>query len=200
MKNYLGLDFDNTIVQYDRLFHQVATERSLIPVTIEENKLAIREYLRITGREEEFTLIQAEVYGKRIIEAKASVGVLEALKKLEERGVKMTIVSHKTKFPYAGPQYNLREAAINWLEENKFFSESGLNWKKNQVYFEDSKKAKIRRIEELRVSYYIDDLPEILLLLPSSIKKILYAPKGSRENQSQFIQMKHWDELCNHIK
>ena len=37
----LGLDFDNTLVTYDKLFYNAALERSLIPENLDKNK---REY------------------------------------------------------------------------------------------------------------------------------------------------------------
>ena len=42
----LGLDFDNTIVSYDALFHKVALEGSLIPADVAPTKLNVRDYLR----------------------------------------------------------------------------------------------------------------------------------------------------------
>ena len=53
----LGVDFDNTLVQYDKLFHSLAMENGLIDQSIKANKLAIREYLRSKGKEEDFTLL-----------------------------------------------------------------------------------------------------------------------------------------------
>ena len=74
----LGLDFDNTLVKYDRLFYALAIERKLIDKNMPENK-AIRDFLRREGKEEQFTLLQAK-YMERILEAEAAVGMLENLK------------------------------------------------------------------------------------------------------------------------
>ena len=65
----LGLDFDNTIVTYDKVFHKIALKKLLIEKTIPEDKIAIRNFLRESGREDEFTTLQGEVYGKYILEA-----------------------------------------------------------------------------------------------------------------------------------
>ena len=62
----LGLDFDNTLVRYDKLFHRLALEKGLIEHTIKKDKKAIRDYLREKGQDNEFTLLQGEVYGGRI--------------------------------------------------------------------------------------------------------------------------------------
>ena len=47
-------------------------------------------------------MLQGEAYGSKILEAKQSEGMLETLNLLKNNGVKLIIVSHKTKYPYAG--------------------------------------------------------------------------------------------------
>ena len=47
----VGVDFDNTIVAYDALFHRVASERGLIPATVAATKIAVRDALRASGQE-----------------------------------------------------------------------------------------------------------------------------------------------------
>ena len=59
----IGVDFDNTIVCYDGIFHRLALERKLIPLELQQSKLAVRDFLRRAGREEEWTELQGQVYG-----------------------------------------------------------------------------------------------------------------------------------------
>ena len=42
----IGIDFDNTIVSYDDLFHRLATERGLIPAAFPSRKTSMRDFLR----------------------------------------------------------------------------------------------------------------------------------------------------------
>ena len=86
--------------------------------------------------------------------------MLQALNELNENGIQMVIVSHKTRTPYMGPPYDLHKAAWNWLDKYKFFSDVGLKWERSQVYFEETKHTKISRIKTLECSHYIDDLPK----------------------------------------
>ena len=172
----LGLDFDNTLVRYDKLFHQLALEKNLIDESLPAEKILIRDYLRSQGQDEQFTLLQGEVYGLRILEAEPAKGVLESLMGLKELDVPMVLVSHKTKIPFKGPPYDLREAALNWLCKHGFFSSEVIDWSPDQVYFEDTKELKIERIRSLGCTHYVDDLPEILAMLPSSVTGILYDP------------------------
>lgn len=187
----LGLDFDNTLVRYDKLFHQLAVEKDLIKESFPADKVAIRDYLRNQGEDEKFTLLQGEVYGLRILEAEPAEGMLEALAELHRRDISMLLVSHKTHTPYKGPAYNLHQAAWNWLEKNGFFSSDGLNWSRNQVFFEESKQLKLARIKAQRCTHYVDDLPEILEMLPSDIMPILYDPTNSH-SATNYLHLTNW--------
>ena len=190
----LGIDFDNTIVEYDNLFNKIALEYKLIDRKTKTNKIDLREILRSRGEEELFTNIQGEVYGKRILEADSSKGVIAALKNLNYSEIKPFIISHKTKTPYKGPKYDLHKAARDWLTRNNFFNKDGLNWNKKDVYFEVSKEKKIKRILSLNCTHYIDDLPEILELLPKSISRILYDP-NSIYLEKNFLRLSNWENL-----
>ena len=190
----LGLDFDNTLVRYNKLFYQLAIEKGLIENSTPICKTAIRNFLRAQGKDEEFTLLQGEVYGNRILEAEPAEGMLQALQKQHKQGVQMVLVSHKTRIPYKGPAYDLHEAAWSWLDKHGFFKPKGLNWQKNQVYFENCKEAKIERIIKQRCTHYIDDLPEILAMLPSNINRILYSKK-EKEDSKGYYQLRKWDSL-----
>jgi len=190
----LGLDFDNTLVRYDKLFHQLAVEKGLIEESLEANKITIRDYLRTQGKDEQFTLLQGEAYGLRILEAEPAEGMLKALSELNQRGIPMVLVSHKTRTPYKGPGYDLHQAAWGWLEQRGFFAPDGLGWSRNQVFFEDSKQAKVARIEAQRCTHYVDDLPEILEMLPSSIKGIHYDP-NNKYCSNQYHHLSDWSLL-----
>ena len=191
----LGLDFDNTLTNYDSLFFKLALEKKLVPTTLEKSKLAVRDFLRDSNKEREFTLLQGEVYGKRIFEAKQSEGMFKALKKLKKEGIKIYIVSHKSKNPYLGPKYDLHDSAMKWLERNQFFSLEGLGMSKDNVYFELTKESKINRIEILGCTHYVDDLPEILILLNKNIKKIHYNPTKKLSYENKFENLFDWENI-----
>ena len=80
----IGIDFDNTIVFYDDLFHKITTEQKLIPSNFPQSKLLIRDYLRKNHKDELFTIIQAEVYGKRILEASPAPNVRFSHKRINK--------------------------------------------------------------------------------------------------------------------
>ena len=145
----LGLDFDNTLVRYDKLFYKLALEKGLIEESIAANKITIRNYLRERGQDEEFTLLQGEVYGARILEAEPAEGMLEVLAKLHQRGIPMVLVSHKTQIPYKGPAYNLHEAAQSWLKQYNFLKKTALTGTKRIYISWRKKKKRSRQLKSL---------------------------------------------------
>ena len=158
----LGVDFDNTIVGYDRLFHAVAVERDLIPGDTEVSKNAVRDHLRGVGKENDWTELQGFVYGLRMSEADPIPGAMECLTQLLRRQIRIFIISHKTRHPYCGPKYDLHNAAWQWLEQQGFFEPSGMGLTKDAVFFETTKLQKLARIASVGCTHFIDDLPEIL--------------------------------------
>lgn len=190
----LGLDFDNTLINYDNVFYEVALKKGLINKNFEKSKLKIRDYLRSQGKDNEFSYMQGEVYGPAMHMAKESKNMINVLEKLQKKNINIIIVSHKTKKPYVGPPYDLRNYAIKWLETKGFFSANGLNWSKNQVYFESTKEKKIERILKEECTHYVDDLIEILEMIPKNISRIHF----NNENTSKWKMgpfFSNWEEL-----
>lgn len=192
----LGIDFDNTIIRYDELFHRIALEQKLIPEAIPKEKNAVRDYLRKMNQEDKWTHLQGEVYGKRILEAIPYDAMKETLKELSELGVLIYIVSHKTRMPYFGEPCDLHQAAIGWLKMEGLYDATAENFIE-KVFFEESKTAKIQRIIELGCTHYVDDLPEILEIIPEHVKKILFSPTiGFRKTgDMDWDTMHNWHEL-----
>tara|TARA_Y100001933_G_scaffold252770_1_gene292186 strand:+ start:582 stop:1193 length:612 start_codon:yes stop_codon:yes gene_type:complete len=191
----LGLDFDNTLVRYDKLFHQLALEKGLIKASLPAYKLTIRDYLRKRGQDEEFTILQGEVYGKRILEAEPAEGMLETLKELKRLNIPMVLISHKTRNPYKGPKYDLHKSAISWLEKYNFFSKDGLDWSMNNLSFQSTKELKVEKIHEMRCTHYIDDLPDILNMISSKVSRILYDPERMHSKNQGYKIINEWKEI-----
>ena len=191
----LGLDFENTIIKYDELFHKIAFEKELIPANLPKEKNAVRDFLRQKNIEDEWTIIQGEVYGDRISEAKPFKGMLETLQTLIAKQISINIISHKTRVPYMGPKKDLHAAAMTWLKLNHFFETEGLNLNEKQVFFEVTKEKKIDRIVKTGCTHYVDDLPEILKMIPNGIDKILFSPNGEHVPSENWSVIKSWEEM-----
>ena len=193
----IGIDFDNTIIKYDELFYKISLEKNLIPSNIIKDKNTIRNFLRDHSKEDEWTLMQGEVYGERIKEAMPFPSMKRTILKLKSMNVPLKIISHKTKFPYLGPKKNLHTAARGWLKRNEFF-DSELNFKNDDIFFETTKEKKVERIISSGCTHYIDDLPEILEMIPSSIKKIYFSPLEDPKGHN-FTMISKWNQLLKVI-
>ena len=170
----VGIDFDNTLVNYDRSFYDLAYEKDLIPLGLEKSKNAVRKFLRDKGKDEYFSLLQGEIYGPKILKAKPAKGCIKAIQSMQKSGFNIFIVSHKTRFPYKGPKFDLHDSAEKWLDYYSFFSLDGANINKDNIFFNASKDEKIDKLHNLNCNFFIDDLPEILDLINNDVKKILY--------------------------
>jgi hypothetical protein len=184
MIHIIGVDFDNTIAGYDELIHRVAVEWQLIPEDFIKSKRHIRDFLRtLPDGEITWQKVQGVIYGPRMAEAVLLDGVAQFFGQCIDRGIKIFVVSHKTEFANYDPtRANLHDAAVNWLHEKNFFSNTGIGLPRQNVWFETSRADKIRRIGTLGCTHFVDDLEENFLepSFPEHVQGILYAPQGHR--------------------
>jgi hypothetical protein len=197
----LGVDFDNTIVCYDQIFHRVARERGLVPENVPVNKGAVRDYLRQVGREQDWTELQGYVYGPRLCDAEPFPGVLDYFRHAVRAGAAVCIISHKTRHPYLGPQYDLHESAWGWLEQHGFFSADEIGLPRDHVYLELTKFAKLDRIARVGCTHFIDDLPELLAEpgFPTGVARVHFDPAEVHADSRQFVRMTDWREAARSL-
>jgi FMN phosphatase YigB (HAD superfamily) len=199
MDMLIGIDFDNTLVCYDELFHRLAVERSLVPAEIPHTKQAVRDYLRHAGCEGEWTELQGIAYGPRITDAVPFPGVLDFLRQCRESNVCVVVVSHKTRYPYRGDRHDLHAAAHAFLHSHGFYSsDSGLS--PDRVYLEATLAAKLSRVQALRCSVFVDDLPEVLQDsgFPSGVRKVLFDPMSIHFELPSRDRVTSWEE-CSRL-
>lgn len=192
----IGLDFDNTLVIYDNLFYKVALEKNLIDTSVPQTKRGVREYLISNNQEGEFTILQGEVYGLHILKAECAKNLIPSLRLLFSKGYRFKIISHKTQYPYKGPKHDLRLAAMQWLAKNNFFASNFLGISSHDVFFANTKEQKAETIVSQNCFAYVDDLPEILNMLPDEIQKILYNPQNNID-RGQYIKLLDWSNVGN---
>ena len=192
----IGIDFDNTIVSYDALFHKVAVEQALVPADLPESKLAVRDYLRKIDNEPAWTELQGYVYGTKMGDAAAYPSVIQFIKFARDKGISMAIVSHKTKHPFLGPKYDLHDAARGWIANALMDGVANLI-EPDHIFFELTKEEKIARVADIRCDYFIDDLPEILLMprFPKKTKRILFDPEGVHNTDRLYAKLVSWQEI-----
>lgn len=198
----IGLDFDNTIVCYDDVFGRIAVAQGLVPPSAATSKSSVRDYLRSTRQENQWTELQGYVYGPGMREASPFSGVSDFLRRCRQAGVPVAIVSHRTRFPYLGEQYDLHQAARDWLASQGFHADESLGLPVDQVFFEETKEAKLGRVGALGCSVFIDDLPELLAApeFPAGVRKILFDPHGVHRGQTGTTAASSWREIAELVE
>lgn len=194
----VGLDFDNTIVNYDAIFYQLARERDWVPERLPATKLAVRDYLRAADQENCWTELQGIAYGSRMADAVAFSGVREFITACFARGWQVCVISHRTQKPFAGPMVDLHVAALAWLQHSGLLQVSSNI--EVQVYFELTRDAKVARIKSMNCSVFVDDLREVLdhKEFPSHCARYLFAPQGDASAvhaQARYRVVASWAEL-----
>ena len=197
----LGIDFDNTLVSYDAIFHRVALERGLIPSGLPMTKTAVRDHLRATGREPLWTEMQGYVYGPRLADAEPFPGVKAFFAACRAQGVPVFIISHKTRHPCLGDEHDLHAAARNWLDKHGFHDAEDAALPASHVFLEVTKLDKINRIAECGCTHFIDDLPELLTApqFPSNVERFLFDPQCHYESLAEIKNVSNWSELYEDI-
>ena len=192
----IGIDFDNTIVRYDLLFHKLAVEEGLVPPETEKSKNAVRDFLRRENREDEWTRLQGLAYGSRILEAEPYDGLMDFLNDCFIRGIRVCVISHKTRKPFIGDA-DLHDAARKWISHSSILEYV----KQSDVFLETTKEEKLERIKSVGCDVFIDDLPEILTRpdFPGSIRRVLFDPYGSMPESGEYIKASSWRDVSDQV-
>ncbi len=199
----IGIDFDNTIASYDKLFYEVALDEDYIDRSWDgSGKTKLRNYLRSQpDGEKTWMKLQGLVYGKYMHCAEMMPGVANFILSCKLRNHKVFIVSHKTEYGHYDPeQISLRKEALKWMDANRFFDLEYFGIDKRNVFFADTREEKVEKIAHLKCNWFIDDLPEVFEepLFPLETNKILF---GSYEPLifSKITVLNSWEKISKNI-
>ena len=123
----IGIDFDNTLIDYDRVFLGAARERGLVAGDFRGSKREVRDAIRLLPDGElAWQRLQGHVYGAGIGGAVMFDGADVFLRRCRVLGLDVLVVSHKTRYGHLDPaRVDLREAALGWMEAHGFFDVDG---------------------------------------------------------------------------
>ncbi len=193
---HIGLDFDNTIVTYDTVFHRYALEKGLIDNTTPADKTVLRDTIRLLPEGNDlWTELQGVVYGLKMAEAEPADGVLDFLSACSEKGFELSIISHKTEFPVIGPRVNLRNTAKDWIKDHDFEKRFGIDG--SHMVFVGELEEKLYEIGARKCGYFIDDLIEVLAHpgFPLGIERILYSRSDPPDMPAEVMRFATWGEI-----
>jgi len=195
----IGLDFDNTIVCYDQAIATLSEELFDLPATVARTKLGLRDYLRAENREPEWTAFQGELYGPGMKYAEAFAGAKNIMMQLKASGHGLVIISHRSRYPYAGERYDLHKSAREWIANN-LINEIAVPLTDKDISFHETRSEKIAQISKSKCAVFLDDLPEVLedVDFPKNTHRILFSPDSDVVN-ANYTSLKRWDDLLDLI-
>ena len=193
----IGLDLDNTIIDYSEVFPFVAKKLNLVDQSWLGSKSNLRKIL-LKRKNGAFLWekVQGLVYGEYLERAQLYPGLLRLLWLCKQRGIKVEIVSHKTKFGHHDAnKVPLREKAKAFLISKKIYGNKQEHLI-SEVIFCDTRIDKLNEIIERQFDIFVDDLVEVLNhhLFPEKTKAVLFNPDG-RIKKSKMLTVESWFRL-----
>ena len=198
----IGIDLDNTIIDYsDSFLAAFKTFNIQYPKNL-KNKEDLKKFILYEIKDVKlWHKLQGLAYGKFLkSHGKLYSGVNLFLKRCKFRNHEVDIVSHKTvNAHYQDKKIKLRDSAIIWLKNKKLVGNK--NNYISKVYFEDTKKDKIIRINENNYDYFIDDLLKILnsKLLNKKLNKIHFIGSQFLKDSTNLTQFNNWSQIDKFI-
>ena len=179
----IGIDFDNTLVDYDHIFRDAAKRRGLVDEAFDGSKRELRDSIRLLADGElAWQRLQGYVYGAGIAGARMFDGADTFLRRCRARDVDVFVISHKTQYGHYDPmRVDLRSAALDWMAARGFFCSNCFGISAERVFFESSRAAKLARIGAVGCTHFIDDLEEVFRDpdFPARVSPILFADSGT---------------------
>lgn len=179
IRKRFGFDLDNTLIDYSE---SVKMYCRLNGFEVNNNLKSLRVQLKKRDSSDKtWQMAQSWIYTSGLQFAKLTSGCLELFAYLNQRGMELFIVSHKSsKTPKFTGALELRDLCSNWVRESKlkeFFPED------TSVFFEPTRDSKVGRIKELSLNYFVDDLEEVFTHpnFPTCTKKFLIFQNESND-------------------
>ena len=199
----IGLDLDNTLIDYDLSFIAAAEtlKLKLLPSII--SRIQIRDFLRATENGEiVWQRLQGLAYGRFAKDnARLYAGVKRFLWRCKQLGHSVTVVSHKTEFGHFDNNNSpLREIALQFLSSQNLLDTNSELIKR--VVFTNTREEKIKCIANESFDWFVDDLPEVIHVLEKFAKlKVIHFDPSLCFNNSSFrleglpISLSNWQQI-----
>lgn len=203
MKCVIGVDFDNTIADYDHVFAKVAKDMGFMETADVLSKSGVKNYLLSqTGGNLNWQRLQGQIYGKYMSIAEIFPGFMEFLLLAKIKNDPVFIISHKSEFGHFDEnKISLRSEAIKWILSKKIVSPGKYKLSVDDIFFETTREEKISRIIELGCTCFVDDLQEVFneINFPAHINKYLFDPQRKAENNSSYVVVDSWRSITRNL-
>ena len=190
----IGVDFDNTLVDYGPVFLKYALREGWVRPGTAASKNAVRAAVREARGNDAWTELQRIVYSRAVGEALPCPGSIPFLSWARSERYPVYVVSHKTAKAASDGVTDLRAPAAAWLSEQGFSPQT--------VFFEETLEAKVTRIGVLECTHFVDDLPDVLHhpSFPAKTEKILYARDGENGRLDGLRIFSEWDAITVYLR
>ena len=141
----IGIDFDNTISNYDDVLYKTAIKEKYISKNshfLQKNQIK-KEIIKKGKSLNNWKKLQGLIYGQYMLQAQLNSGFANFVKLSNSKNYEIVVVSHKTIYGHFDKKkIQLRKKALYWMKKNKFFDKRyfGINIK--NIYFEPTLKKK----------------------------------------------------------
>jgi hypothetical protein len=182
---HIGIDLDNTIIDYTKSFIEIGRDFGFKPNSTRES---IRKALRRTdGTDDLWQEFQSLLYTRGLDFAELAPSAKTFMSLARKKGIEVSIVSHKSRTTQErfGGQ-DLRGPALDWLRKHQLIPQIV---DEKALHFTSTQEKKIKKIIELRIDFFIDDLEEVIqkLVETASLKTWHFSLK-SKQNESGDFQ------------
>lgn len=194
----IGIDFDNTLINYQDLFCSLAQTEGWLPAESHLSKEQVRALLvGQDGHDLRWQSLQAKAYGPQIIHAKLFPGFREFLDLASTQGHEVWIVSQKSVTSHYDTSVNLREWALQWLREQGL-----LDTFSDRIFFEPTRNEKIQRINSLHLDFFIDDLRDVLEdpIFSNLPTRVWFTSEESASPRTSFPMCSSWSEISKLVE
>jgi hypothetical protein len=188
----IGFDLDNTLIDYSRSARVYGLREGLGEIR-DLNMLRTR-LRKDDSTDKSWQRAQSWIYTDGMALARISSGFVKLKEFLEQSGSILFVVSHKTeKTPDDFGGDPLRDLATTWIKNSL-----GLEFLKRDInlFFLGTRDEKVKKINDLGLSFFIDDLLDVLKhpYFPSTTQKIWYT-KEVETNDSKIYRVREMKDL-----
>lgn len=192
----IGIDLDNTILNYGDSIREAAKDVFGISLEGTGSKPEAKEAIVEKFGGVAWTDLQGRIYGEYSTHAKLFSGVLDFVSLVQAQGHRVTIISHKTRYAVSGGESDLRALALENLARLGLIAGPVSNTKTPEwIVFCDTKEDKVSKVREAEVDVFIDDLFEIVSILPASMQRFHIFCADRHSPAVDVTCVKNWREL-----
>jgi hypothetical protein len=200
----IGIDLDNTIADYDEIFFDIAKKMEYVEAEGFLGKSDVKGLiLRSSEGDLKWQKLQGQVYGRWMHKAKLFPGFLTFLWISIARGKNVYIISHKSMYGHFDvDRIPLRDRAYSWIKNWLFDTNLPDYFRLNEnIFFEETRKQKVERINSIGCDVFIDDLNEVFLEpgFPAETQKILFNKVVPQPHIFEGVKFNSWTEITKHL-